>query len=135
MRSRLLVAVAAAALLAMAVVPAARAQAASDVQVGIKNPTTSTPTTLYMHLINFQDFPINTQKPDDKYTDNTALGLFTPTTPCFGDPIPNSHPFTEAHTYYGYSSPSYVEYNFEVDGKPRTHPERGISYDATLDSS
>src|SRR4051812_18092924 len=99
MKARLLVAVAASLFFVMAVIPAARAQSAPE--VGIKNPTTSTPTTLYMHLINFQDFPINTQKPDDKYTESTALGLFTPTTTCAGDPIPNSHPFQPAHTFYG----------------------------------
>jgi hypothetical protein len=135
MRSRLLVAVAATALLAMAVVPAARAQAASDVQVGIKNPTTSTPTTLYFHMIDFQDFPINTQKPDDKYTQNVNVGVGTNSLTCLGDPPAGGHPFQEFHVRHGYSSPSYVEYNFEQDGKPRTHPERGISYDATLDGS
>src|ERR1041385_6377577 len=119
MRSRLLVAVAPHALLAMAVVPAARAQAASDVQVGIKNPTTATPTTLYFHMIDFQDFPINTQKPDDKYTQDVNVGVGTNSLTCLGDPPAGGHPFQEFHVRHGYSSPSYVEYNFEQRSEER----------------
>jgi hypothetical protein len=127
MRVRLLLAFAIAALF-LGLAPAAQAQT-----VGITNPNASTPTTLYFHLINFQDFPINTQKPDDRYTDSSAIGLATNTLTCIPNPPVAGSPFQEFHRYYGYSSPSYVEYNFEQDGKPRTHPERGISYDAVID--
>jgi hypothetical protein len=130
MRVRLLLALATASLL-LGVAPAAQAQTP-----GINNPTVSTPTTLYFHLINFQDFPINTQKPDDRFTDASAIGLATNSLTCVPKPPAGTgNPFQEFHKYYGYSSPSYVEYNFEQDGKPRTHPERGISYDAIIDQS
>jgi hypothetical protein len=135
MRVRLLLAFAIAASF-LGLASAAQAQAPGGAAVGITNPNTSTLTTLYMHLINFQDFPINTQKPDDKYTDSSAIGLATNTLTCVKNPVPGTgNPFQEFHKYYGYSSPSYVEYNFEQDGKPRTHPERGISYDATIDQN
>jgi hypothetical protein len=131
MKARLLLSVAIASLF-LGLAPAAQAQ-----EIGITNPVVSTPTTLYFHLIDFQDFPINTQKPDDRYVDSTAIGLATHSLNCL--PNPNDvagqggAPFVDNHKYYGYSSPSYVEYNFEQDGKPRTHPERGISYDAVMD--
>jgi len=135
MKARLLVAAAAAVFVLMALSPAARAQdaPASNVQVGIKNPNVSTPTTLYFHMIDFQDFPINTQKPNDKYLQNVKVGTGTNTLTCIPNPPQGGTPFQEFHVRYGYSSPSYVEYNFEQDGKPRTHPERGISYDAQID--
>jgi hypothetical protein len=133
MKARLLLSVAIASLF-LGFAPAAQAQ-----EIGITNPMVSTPTTLYMHLIDFQDFPINTQAPDDRFVDSTAIGLATHSLNCL--PNPNDvagqggAPFVDNHKYYGYSSPSYVEYNFEQDGKPRTHPERGISYDAVLDQN
>ncbi len=129
MKVRFLLAVASAALAASLAVPAVTAQAA---EVGIKNPTTATPTTLYFHINGFQDFAINTQKPEDKYSDISGIGLATSSLSCLPNP-PGSSPFVDYHKYYGYSSPSYVEYNFEENGRPRVHPERGISYDATID--
>jgi hypothetical protein len=134
MRARILLAVATTALAAMMVTPAVTAQ-----EIGITNPTASTPTKLFFHLINFQDFPINTQEPDDRFTSSEGIGLATHSTNCI--PNPNDvagqggAPFVDNQRYYGYSSPSYVEYNFEQDGKPRTHPERGISYDAVIDQN
>src|SRR5688572_18809847 len=125
MRARFLLAVATTALLSLAAAPGATAQ-----EIGINNPNASTPTTLYFHLIDFQDFPINTQLPDDRFTSNEGIGLATHSTNCIDNPPAGGSPFTDNQKYYGYSSPSYVEYNFEQDGKPRTHPERGISYDA-----
>ncbi|HUR25478.1 MAG TPA: hypothetical protein VM327_05640 [Candidatus Thermoplasmatota archaeon] len=128
MKAKLLLSVAIA-FLFLGLAPAAQAQ-----NVGITNPEVSTPTTLYMHLIDFQDFPINTQPPDDRFVDATAIGLATHSLNCVDNPPAGGAPLQDNHKYYGYSSPSYVEYNFEQDGKPRTHPERGISYDAVMDS-
>lgn len=134
MKARLLLTVATTALAAMMVAPVASAQ-----DIGIRNPEVSTPTTLYFHLIDFQDFPINTQHPDDRFTASDGIGLATHSLNCL--PNPNDvagqggAPFVDHQKYYGYSSPSYVEYDFEQDGKPRTHPERGISYDAVMDRS
>ena len=105
--------------------------------VGIKNPDVSTPTTLFFHVINVQDMPINTQVPNDEFTDTGEWSAQSITLKCL-------HPTTGEHTKgmtsqifhtsRGYSSPSYVEYDFRsASGDPRTHPERGISYDAELD--
>lgn len=130
MKGLLLAAVSAALLLGPA-----NAAAQGSAPVGIQNPVASTPTILYFHLVDFQDFPINTQKPDDRYTEETGVGVATPSTTCIPNPDLGGSPFVDHHTYYGYSSPSYVEYDFEQDGKPRTHPERGISYDAQIDAA
>jgi hypothetical protein len=128
MQARLLLAVATAALAASLVVPSVTAQ-----EVGITNPETPTPTTLYFHINGFQDFAINTQKPEDKYSETAGVGLATNSLTCIPNPPAGGSPFVDYHKYYGYSSPSYVEYNFEENGRPRTHPERGISYDAVID--
>ena len=49
--------------------------------VGIENPETSTPTTLYFHVINVQDMPINTQIPNDEFTETGewSATAWTPT--------------------------------------------------------
>ncbi len=105
--------------------------------VGIQNPNQATPTTLYFHVINVQDMPINTQMPDDKFVDTSHWGLNSATLTCVNDVV-GDNPVTPGmlspiwHTMYGYSSPSYVEYDFQTNGQPRTHPERGISYDGVI---
>jgi hypothetical protein len=120
------------ALLALAAAVALLPQAAAQAP-GIHNPGAPTPVTLYMHLIDLNDFPINTQEPDDHWTVSNAWGLSTSTTTCLPDGTPGADLSQEWHTFYGYSSPSYVEYAQEEGGKPRLHNERGISYDALLD--
>ncbi len=108
---------------------------ASAQEAGLRNPNASTPTVLYFHLNGFQDFPINTQKPDDRYAASEGIGLQTHSTSCVGDPTGQANLLDKSwHTYYGYSSPGYVEYNFEEDGKPRYHPERGFSFDVNVDT-
>src|SRR5688572_19163821 len=94
-------------------------------QLGIENPEGAAPVALYFHLLNIQDFPINTQAPDERYTDETTLGLAAQTLSCVPD-LPLSNAFTDYHTYRGFSSPSYVEYDRPQDGKPAAHPERGL---------
>jgi hypothetical protein len=107
---------------------------AQDASVpGIFNPGEPSPVTLYMHLIDIQDFPINTQKPDDRWTVSNAVGALTSTTSCLPDDTPGADVSQAWHTAYGYSSPSYVEYDLQEGNKPRVHAERGISYDAHLD--
>ncbi len=100
---------------------------------GIYNPMTSTESTLYFHINGFQDFPINTQKPDDRYADTVEVGLVTHSG-CVSDPA-NAQRFTDRsyHTWYGYSSPSYVQYDVDENGLPRIHQERGLSYDIIFD--
>lgn len=100
-------------------------------QEGISNPYTSTPVTLYMHVDGIQHFPINTQLPDDRFQDNPRYGPLSHTTSCLGTEE-NAQTW---HTYYGYSTPGYVQYDHVEEGKPRYHKERGISYDVDLDTT
>jgi len=100
---------------------------------GINNPYTSTPTTLYMHIDGIQDFPINTQPPDDRFWDDQKFGTASFSNSCMGDTP--AGPAQTFHTYYGYSTPGYVEYDFVERGGPRYHPERGISFDVDIDTS
>jgi hypothetical protein len=122
------------ALLALAAfAPTAGAQAATP---GITNPAQSTPTSLYFHVGANQDFPINTQPPpQDAASRDDHFGLATESLSCL--PQNDAYRGTTDHkwtTYYGFSSPGYVEYNFtNGDGTPRIHPERGLSFDVQLD--
>ena len=105
--------------------------------VGIKNPETSTHTVLYFHVINVQDMPINTQVPNDEFTETGEWSPTAFTLKCLDDTtgaVTAGSTSQIFHTSRGYSSPSYVEYDYRsADGTPRTHPERGISYDAMFD--
>ncbi len=118
----------------LVIAPAAFAQTAPT-EPGIYNPTTiSTESKMYFHINGFQDFPINTQKPDDRYADRVEVGAATHSG-CIADPAGAQH-FTDRsyHTWYGYSSPSYVQYDVDENGEPRIHQERGLSYDIKFDS-
>ncbi len=106
----------------------------SVAQSTIDNPDASTPTTLYFHLDAHQDFPINTQLPDDRYAKGSSRGVLASTTTCSPDGAPGQVDQSH-HTVYGFSTPGYVEYDFEEQGGPRIHPERGLAYDVELDTS
>src|SRR5688572_26845420 len=115
------------------------AAGAAAKEAGLSNPVQSTPTTLYFHMFDAQnDFPVNTQEPDPKWDRDCHVGIATNSL-CFDElselPPPASQPSAdkEWHTLYGYSSPSYVEYDYLENGKPRVHPERGLSFDVQLD--
>lgn len=95
----------------------------------------ASPVTLYFHLDAHQDFPINTQPPDDRYADSSSRGLFNPTTTCIPSVDGVGQVHQAYHTSYGFSTPGYVQYDFEEDGGPRIHPERGIASDVLLDRS
>jgi hypothetical protein len=125
-RSRAVALAAVAALAALGSALPASAQGTAPAQ-GIHNPTGAANVTLYFHVNGFQEFPINTQRPTDWHQDE-GKGLATSSASCAGilGPTPYGR---EHHTWYGYSSPGYVEYDFTPDGQPRTHPERGLSYD------
>lgn len=86
-------------------------------------------TTLYFHLLSISDFPINTQKPDPQWTQTAFWGVTTSTASCVGSVIGTNTVGLqqEYHTWRGYSSPSFVEYDFVENGRPRTHPERGLA--------
>ncbi len=122
-------------LVALLVAAGTGAAQAAPTTPGIYNPSESTPSTLWFHINGFQDFPINTQKPDDRYADTVDVGLTT-SSGCVADPT-GSTGFTDRsyHTWYGYSSPSYVQYDVDENGKPRIHQERGLSYDIKFDQS
>ncbi len=106
---------------------------AQPTEPGIYNPYQSTPTTMWFHINGFQDFPINTQPPSDKYAETVSVGLATHS----GCVSTGEQHFTDTshHTWYGYSSPSYVQYDVDENGKPRIHQERGISYDVEFDQA
>jgi hypothetical protein len=113
-----------------AALPAATAQAP-----GITNPKTSSPTALYFHVGANQDFPINTQKPPEEgYTRDESFGPGANSLTCLPSGTP-ADGYTQKRftTYYGFSSPGYVEYNYTQNGSPRIHPERGLSFDVDLD--
>lgn len=101
-------------------------------QSTIQNPDDPTPTTLYFHLDAYQDFPINTQPPDDRYAKGSTRGVLASTTTCTPEQVPGQF-HQSHHTVYGFSTPGYVEYDFEEQGGPRIHPERGLAYDVELD--
>lgn len=115
--------------LALAPIAAAEGPAA---ELGIENPDGFFPVTLYAHLMGWQDFPINTQEPQETWAEAEPRGLLTHTVSCVPDGLP-IHVNEEYHTLYGYSSPSYVEYDFLEGGKPRTHPERGLAGDVNIE--
>lgn len=101
---------------------------------GIYNPKDSTPVTMYFHVNGLQDVPVNTQKPDDRYAESVNVGLATHSQGCVDIPgvgLASGN----YHTYYGFSSPGYVQYDVDEGGKPRYHPERGISFDVDLDTN
>jgi len=103
---------------------------------GITNPNSSSATTLWFHTFSNQDFPINTQQPDDKFNQDASIGLATTSLGCAPPTNQNSvDVLTQKKytTYYGFSSPGYVEYNYTENGGPRIHPERGLSFDVNLD--
>ena len=125
--NRLLLATATVALLASAT--PAIAQDPGTREPGIYNPTAWTPTILYFHINGFQEFPINTQPPDDSFSQHASYGLATHTVSCFGKGTGQPLVENNFNEFYGFSSPSYVEYNVTSNGQPRIHPERGFSYD------
>jgi hypothetical protein len=103
-------------------------------EVVIDNPWESTPTTMYMHLNGFEDMPVNTQEPSFTSGITQPLGMGPPASLCL--PATNTADgFTSSsrHTWYGYSSNNYVQYEVDEGGKPRIWLDRGISFDAILD--
>lgn len=109
---------------------------AASAQVGLENPTESTPTTLYFHLDAAADFPINTQQPDDGYASLESAGLSRFSTSCVPEPTGQAGFVSQSfHTEYGFSTPGYVEYGLGQHGGPRIHPERGLAADVLLDNS
>jgi hypothetical protein len=109
------------------------AQAApAGLPAAVSETTPQAPATLYFHLIDSSDFPINTQVPDPAFTEARSMSLAAETLTCLPAPPAGGNPFQAYHTWRGYSSPSYVEYGFAPDGHPRVFPERQMGYDGSL---
>jgi hypothetical protein len=105
----------------------------SGASAQLANANSSTPVTLYFHLDGFQDFPVNTQPPMDFASDSTGSGTTGMTSTCLPDGAPNQIK-GDFHTYYGYSTPGYVEYDeLDKNGTIRVHEERGLASDVMLD--
>jgi hypothetical protein len=123
------------ALVALLALAAAVPPASAAATPGITNPIASTPTKLYFHVGANQDFPINTQSPPtDGYVKDDHIGLATNSLSCLPSGTPADGNTQKRYTtYYGFSSPGYVEYNYTENGGPRIHPERGLSFDVNLD--
>lgn len=97
---------------------------------GLQNPAGPAPVTLYFHIADFQDFPVNSQEPAKDFVADSGAGITTSSTSCVpATPAGTGQSF---HTLHGFSSPGFVEYQFIVQGRPRFHPERGLAYDLNL---
>lgn len=93
-------------------------------------------TTLYLHPLNPQDMPINTQVPQPEIWNEGGFGATANTMTCLH---PTSGPVTGGLTsqafasYFGYSTLSFVGYDrVASDGSPRVHPTRGLTYNTTI---
>jgi hypothetical protein len=104
-------------------------------QLALENPTGPTPVTLHLHTVGVQSYPINTQAPDYGFRTMPGRALAGHTLSCLPAPPLVGGPFYDLHTVYGYSSPSYVFYEDNEEGRPRVYPERQMGYDVQLDDS
>ncbi|MEK6985269.1 MAG: hypothetical protein AABX89_02670 [Candidatus Thermoplasmatota archaeon] len=108
------------------------ASAASTSELGIRNPTDSTPTTMFFHVEDaLNEFAINTQEPDASFAVTSRVGLATNTLTCF-ETVPSGFLNTDYHSWFGYSGAGEVLY--EPQGI-RVSPERGLAFAAELDSA
>lgn len=91
------------------------------------------PTTLYFHVIDVQDIPINTQEPDSAWTDDGLFGPVATLTclhPTTGD-IAGTGMGTggvtaqDFATRWAYGTPGLVEY---LEQEPKTHSTRTLSF-------
>ncbi|MES2154346.1 MAG: hypothetical protein V4510_04350 [bacterium] len=101
-----------------------------DAAPGLQNPAGPSPLSLFFHIADFQDFPINTQEPAKDFVAESGAGITTSSTSC----LPPSPGGTGQayHTLHGFSTPGFVEYQYIENNRPRFHPERGLSYDLEL---
>jgi len=116
--------------IAALVLPSAQAAAGYPDEPGFGNPLAAN-VTLFLHVNGFQEFPINTQRPSDQYHQDVGVGITTSSTGC-GSATKGTPADREYDTWYGFSSPGLVEYNYTPDGRPYIHPERGLSDDVHL---
>lgn len=122
-------------LLALAVLlPAVHAASEGTPEPGIVNPIdVSTPTTLYVHLLDqHSDSPINSQLPDDRFIESASPFYVSPTTNCLS-PVEGGLLDSDWNTWFGFSSAAYVWYDGARDGNPMYHPERSLQWDIRPD--
>lgn len=99
----------------------------------------SVPTSLFIHIIDVQDAPINTQVPPPDYVADVGWGLGGSTLRCLhpttGDVTAGST--SQAfHTWRAYGHPQLVEYGMRsADGMPRMHPSRGVGGNVSVDAT
>lgn len=131
MESRAVAAVTLGFLLAAAPVAAQSAQPATQAEVT----ATSSPATLYFHLLGVEDFPINTQEPDPAWTEESLYGATTATATCLSGVAGNTGGFgNEYHTYYGIPFPALMNYDQITGGTPTVAPQRGLGADVEIDA-
>jgi hypothetical protein len=93
------------------------------------NPDEPTPTTLYFHIWDtFSKFVINTEPYNASFFETGGVNF--PTTS--GTPAAQATGEWDFNTIYGFSTAGPVEYDFNENGRPRLHPERGIANDVEL---
>lgn len=94
-------------------------------------------TTLYLHPLGLQDFPINTQTPQrSTLFDGVGFGLTFVTLTCIGattGTLTGGLTSQAFSTFYGYSTLSFVAYDRTSSaGDPMVHPQRGLTYNTTV---
>lgn len=108
---------------------------APSANAAVSAPIGSTPTTLYAHLLDVQDFPVNTQPPQFLFERSPGVALAAHTLSCLPDPPAGGNPFMDSHSWHGFSTPTYVDYDFMQDGRPRYNNQRGLAWDIPVDTS
>lgn len=90
------------------------------------------PVDLYIHVNGFQDAPMTTAEPSDRWSQTVQLGLATHSG-CVSDPADAQH-FTDRqyHTWYAYQSPAEVKYDDGADARPHVLGLRGLLTDVVL---
>lgn len=123
----------AALLFTMGMAPAASADGDAQATTGAAEPSKSAPVDLYFHAREFQDLPLNTQVPEGRPQGDEAVGLPTNSSCVSANPV-TTLGSASAHTWYGFISPSYVQYDLDEGGQPRLHLQKGMAYDTRFDA-
>ena len=110
--------------------------AVAALAVLLAQPAAASPVTLYAHVIDIHDMPVNTQPPAEPFEGIGAYGPLASTLTCLDGPTMGQLAGTTQQSFataYGFLTPGLVGYSpLEPTGWPRSTPERGLSYDAVL---
>ena len=100
-------------------------------QAQLQNPNQSTPTTLYFHIFDtFNPFPVNVQPMNASFFEVGGTSFPTASNPIVSQQLGDY----DFNTIRGFATSGPVEYDFNENGRPRYHPERGIARDVQIDS-